>query len=67
MKQAAIAIDRWKLPTFSRHLKEAGFSYEEGHTIGPVLFLKVAVPDGQAQRLAQVVLAANTECARSKK
>ncbi len=67
-KKAGVIIDRWKLPIFTRRLKDAEFTYEEvGELTKDVLTLMVKVEDGQAQRLAQVILAAQTEAARSKK
>ncbi len=67
VKKAGVVIDRWKLPIFTRHLKNAKFSYEEvGELAQDVLTLMVVVEPGQAQRLAQVILAANTEAARTK-
>lgn len=63
--KAAIIIDKWKLPIFSRRLKEAGFTYEEvGSLTGDSLTLVVTTD--KAQALAQIVLAANKEAANRK-
>jgi hypothetical protein len=68
LKKAGVIIDRWKLPIFERRFKDAGFTYEnKGEIAADVLSLMVEVPDGTAQRLAQVILAAQTEAARTKK
>jgi hypothetical protein len=65
--KAAIAIDKWKLPIFSRNLVAAGFNYSEAGAItDDALILHVELEQPQAQKLAQVVLASNTEAARSK-
>lgn len=62
--KAAIAIDNWKLPIFSRHLVEGGYSYEQGPGLTKgTMFLHVQTDNGQA--LAQVVLAANKEAAKT--
>lgn len=63
--KAGIAIDAWKLPTFERHLKEGGFTFTNAGRLTPdTLLLQVDHDQGQSQRLAQLCLAANTECAR---
>ncbi len=65
MKKAGVAIDAWKLPIFERHLSEGGFEFKNcGALVADTLLLQVDVLDGYAQRLAQTVLAANTEAAR---
>lgn len=64
--KAAIVIDRWKLPIFTRLLEEAGFSYEEvGALAEGTLTLIVETTEGL--RLAKVVAAANAEAAASRK
>jgi hypothetical protein len=68
MKTAGIAIDAWKLPIFERHLKAGGYTWiNAGRLIADTLLLKVTVADDGQQRLAQVVLAANQEAARTGK
>lgn len=63
--KAGILIDKWKLPIFSRRLKEAGFAYEEvGSLTNDSLTLTVVTDRTQA--LGQVVLAANKEAAQTK-
>lgn len=59
-----IAIDKWKLPIFSKHLVDAGYHYTEGP--GPLNTLILRVDTTNPQALAQVVLAANTAAARTK-
>lgn len=64
--KAGIVIDRWKLPIFTRLLREAGFSYEEVGAIAEgALTLIVETHDGL--RLAKTVAAANAEAATVKK
>lgn len=64
--KAGIVIDRWKLPIFTRLLRDAGFSYEEvGALVANTLTLIVETADGL--RLAKVVAAANAEAAASRK
>lgn len=42
MKTAAIAIDRWKLPIFKRHLDTAEYAFTEHPGLTPdTMFLKV--------------------------
>lgn len=63
MKKAAIAIDRWKLPIFSRNLVAKGYAYTEGPGLTKgTLFLYVHTENMQA--LAQTVLACNKEAAK---
>lgn len=63
-KKAAIAIDTWKLPIFSRHLVSKGYHYTEGPGLAPDTLLLTVTTDN-LQALAQTVLAANTEAART--
>lgn len=62
MKTAAVVIDKWKLPIFSKHLKEAGYSYDtapgltaDTHTL-KVQYEWVA-------KLQPIIEAAQKECA----
>jgi hypothetical protein len=65
---AAIAIDNWKLPIFSKRLVEAGFRYEQVPGITKDSYLLTVIFDnGQQQKLAQLVLAANTEARKNPK
>lgn len=64
MRKAAIAIDEWKLPIFERHLKQAGYAFENaGHLTAETLVLKVNTTNLAA--LGEVVKAANNEAART--
>jgi hypothetical protein len=59
----AVAIDKWKLPVFDKHLKEAGYSYETESGISKeVLILKV---EAEKELLRPIVKAANDECAKA--
>lgn len=61
MLTAAVAIDKWKLAIFKRHLDAAGYAYTEGPGLtADMLILKVKTVSVSA--LGQVVLAANREC-----
>lgn len=62
--KAGIVIDRWKLPIFTRRLKEAGFSYEEVGALVPDTLTLIVITD-KPQALGQVVLAANKEAAKT--
>jgi len=64
MKTAGIAIDKWKLPIFKRHLEGAGYSYTEhpGLTADTML-LKVKAEF--IAPLQKVVEAAQKECRAS--
>lgn len=65
MKTAGIVIDAWKLPIFERVLREAGHTWTQHDGLAPdTLLLKVASDNMQA--LAQTVLKANQEAARTK-
>lgn len=65
MKTAGVAIDKWKLPIFKRHLDKAGYKYTEhpGLTAGTLL-LKVEY--AWVATLKPVIEAAEAECAKSK-
>lgn len=64
MAKAAIAIDDWKLPIFERHFSQAGYAYEKGSgpTSGTLL---LTVKTKNVEALGIVVMAANTEAART--
>jgi hypothetical protein len=65
-KKAAVALDAWKLPIFERHLRTAGYAWEHaGALTDDALVLTVQTTNMQA--LAQVVLKANQEAARTGK
>ena len=63
MKTVGIAIDRYKLPVFARHLTEAGYAFEQSPGLNPdMLFLRVKTETIAA--LQPVVEAAQRECAK---
>lgn len=63
-KKAVIAIDKWKLPIFSRILVEKGYHYTEGPGLTKdMLFLYVQTDNLQA--LGQTVLVCNKEAAKN--
>lgn len=60
--KAAIAIDNWKLPIFTRHLNQSGYAFEnKGQFTADTLILHVETDNAEA--LGAVCLAANTEAA----
>lgn len=60
--QAAIAIDTYKLPIFSKRLVAAGFHYEQFPGLSSdSLLLTVQYELSQQKKLTQVVNAANQE------
>lgn len=65
MLKAAIAIDDWKLPIFTRHLSEAGYVFEQlpGVTDDSLLLMVNAL---SAKELEVVVRAANDEARKSR-
>lgn len=64
MKKCAIAIDDWKLPIFTRHLEQSGYTFKNnGSLIEGTLILSVETSNVDA--LANVIKAANTEAART--
>lgn len=62
MKTAAVMIDKWKLPIFTRHLREAGYSYDTcpGLT-NDTHILKVSCE--WVAKLQPIIEAAQKECA----
>lgn len=64
MKTAAVVIEKWKLPIFSKHLREAGYSYDTcaGITEGTHT-LKVSYE--WVAKLQPVIQAAQDECSRT--
>ncbi len=62
--RVGIAIDSWKLSTFERHLKKAGFAFQTSPGVVGTLLLIVEVPSPDV--LVDVVHAANQEASRGK-
>lgn len=64
--KAGIAIDDWKLPIFTAHLREAGYTFKTRPGVtADTLLLTVETDNGIA--LQKVVESANRECAISRK
>lgn len=62
--KAGVAIDDWKLPIFTRHLTQAGYTFKNtGELIEGTLLLQVETTNPIA--LQEVLRSANTECART--
>lgn len=58
---AAVLIEEWKLPVFSRHLREAGYSYDTaGGLIDGTITLRVSFDD--VVKLKSIIETANKEC-----
>lgn len=66
MKTAAAIIEKWKLPIFTKHLRDAGYSYDTapGFT-EDTLTLKIAYEG--LEEIKKVIEAAQKECAGTKK
>lgn len=64
MKKAGIAIDAWKLSIFERHLGQGGYTFKNAGALTDGCLL-LTVETENVQALAQVVLAANKEAART--
>lgn len=62
MSTAAIAIDRWKLPTFRVHLKGAGYSYTKHPGLTPEMLI-LRVTTNNLAALAKVIEEAQADCA----
>lgn len=63
MKKAAVIIEKWKLPIFTRHLREAGYTYDTFPGITDDT-LNLQVEYEWVAKLAPIVQAAQNECAR---
>lgn len=66
MKKAAVAIDDWKLPTFKKHLGDAGYSYTEHPGVTKDTLLLQVQYEWVAD-LQPIIEAANKECANAKR
>lgn len=64
MKKVGIAIEKWKLPIFSRHLKQAGYSYSDGAGVTEDTIMLYVHTDNPGA-LLQVTKAAVTEAAKT--
>jgi len=64
--KAAIVIDKWKLAIFTRHLKSAGFSYEDKGALEPNTIV-LHVETASREALQPTIVAAQVECARAKR
>lgn len=65
MSKAGIAIDRWKLPIFERHLSQAGYSFCHADLASCDAVL-LTVETENLEALAAVVLAAQQEAAKER-
>lgn len=64
VKKVGIVIDDWKLPIFERHLKQAGYTFEnKGVFHAGTLVLRVSTTNVEAMRA--VVSAANSEAGQT--
>jgi hypothetical protein len=60
MPFGVIALNKWKLPFFERHLTEAGFTFERGLNINDdVATIRVVAQDGDEEKLDAAVVAAD--------
>ena len=57
-----IAVDPWKQPIFERHLSQAGYQFTNAGLLTPEVLVLTVTTDN-AEALAGVVKAANTEAA----
>ena len=64
LQKVAIAIDRWKLPIFERHLKDSGYMFGVTQGLVPMSYL-LKVETVNVEALAEVIKAANTEAAKT--
>ncbi len=65
MKTAAVIIDKWKLPIFSKRLREAGYSYDTGPGVDAETTLLKVKCEFIAD-LQPVIEVAQKECAAKK-
>lgn len=65
-KAAAVIIEKWKLPIFSRHLREAGYFYDTAPGLTSDL-LTLMVDYESVAPLKFVIEAAMRECNKEKK
>lgn len=65
MKKIGIAIDKWKLKIFKKHLGNAGYEFKKKPGITPDTLCLMIKADTE-QEIASIAQAANNECARSK-
>ena len=59
---AGVAIDKWKLDVFKRHLEAAGYTYKVCPGVAGTLLLQV--PCDYFHKLQPIIEAAQRECAR---
>lgn len=64
--KVGIVMDAWKLPIFQRHLDAAEISYARASDAPPGSIGLVVITD-DPQRVAEIVTAANTEAAITKR
>jgi hypothetical protein len=60
--RVGIAIEGWKLPVFDKHLTSSGYGYETNPGLSANTLLLIVITNS-SEALAQVVRAANDECA----
>ena len=65
--RVGIAIDRWKLPIFNKHLAAAGLKHSSGPGVtDDTMMLYVIIAPANKDTVVQLVKEANAECASSK-
>lgn len=65
--RVAIALDRWKLPTFNVHLEAAGVQYVIGDGLTPdTAHLYIEIDEAYKQVLALIIKEANDDAKRTK-
>lgn len=66
MKTAGVAIEKWKLPIFKKHLDKAGYSFTEHPGVtSDTLLLRVKYE--WVAKLQPIIEAALKECAKEKR
>ena len=66
MKKADVIIDRWKLPIFTRHLRDAGYRYDTVTSLTDNTYTMIVEFESVA-KLQPIIEAAQLECAATKK
>jgi len=66
MKKAGVVVDNYKLPTFRKNLKDAGFTWKETKFTGVSTTMTVPYGPEDLDNLAAVVKKSNDEARKNK-